>query len=132
MAISPCKRKEVIFPSALCIRVICHGHGDTGVKYFSGLNNEDERRSSLLTIAPVSLHYHKRRTDAPHVGVGHRSNNEREKPLKSQHQRTHTHPTQLTLLEQRTHPPPRPLCGQVPCFLPRPAPLLYVLPGGKS
>jgi len=31
------------------------------------------------------------------------------------------HPTQLTLLEQRTHPHPRPPCAQVSCFLSRPA-----------
>jgi len=71
----------------------------------------------MLTIAPVSLHHHKRRTAAPRVG--HKSNNEREKSLKAQRQRTNTHPKQLTLLEQRTHPSPRQLCGQVPCFLPR-------------
>ena len=70
-----CQFEERFPKKANLLIFYSHGESDTGVKSFSGLNNEDERRSSLPTIVPVSLHYHKRRTAAPRVG--HRSNNER-------------------------------------------------------
>ena len=138
IATNPCKGKEGFVLLHLGYMLLERYRGDS----FSGLNNEDERWSSLLTIVHVSLHNHKRRTAAPRVG--HRSNNykrspipppsrphprsnqrpPRQKSLRAQRQDTYTFPAAHAAGE--THAPtPPPALRAGPVFSAAPCSVYY-------